>query len=102
VAVRDRSHLLRYANGNIFAALELALERPARAASPTPHDAVALTVTWRGPRAVLRPAAVFLTPAGVYAARRRFTLQSAPWCCLTENLLDAPASLLEATSRICR
>jgi hypothetical protein len=33
VEVRYRSRVLRYADGNIFAALELALERPARPSS---------------------------------------------------------------------
>jgi hypothetical protein len=101
VAVRYRSRPLRYANGNIFAALELALERPALAQSRTPRDAIKLDVTWRGPRAPRLPAHLFLTPTGVYTAHRLFPLQNGPWCYLAENLPDASASLIEATSRIC-
>jgi hypothetical protein len=100
VAVRYRSRLLRYADGNVFAALELALERPART-SPPPRDAIELGVTWRGPLAALRPGTLFLTPKGVYASGRLFALQRGPWCYLAENLPKASASLLEATSRIC-
>lgn len=102
VAVHYRSHLLRDADGNVFAALELALERPALAPSPAPRHGLDLTVTWRGPRASRLPGTVVLTPRGVYAAGRRFPLQRGPWCYLTENLRNASASLLEATSRICR
>jgi hypothetical protein len=101
IAVRYRSRVLRYANGNIFAALELALERPAFARFPRPHDAIKLGVTWRGPRASRLPDSLFLTPTGVYASRRLFPLRRGPWCYLAENLPDAPASLIEATSRIC-
>jgi hypothetical protein len=101
VAVRYRSRVLRYANGNVFAALELALERPALAPSPPPSDAIKLGVTWRGPQAAHRPGTLFLTPKGVYASGRLFPLQRGPWCYLAENLPKAPASLIEATSRIC-
>jgi hypothetical protein len=101
VAVRYHSRLLRYANGNIFAALELALERPARAA-PLPHDSIRLVVSWRGPDASRLPRSVFFTPKGVFSFRRLFPLQRGPWCYLAENLPDASASLVEATSRICR
>jgi hypothetical protein len=101
VAVRYRSRLLRYANGNIFAALELALERPALARSATPPDAIKLGVTWRGPRASRLPRSLFLTSTGVYTPRRLFPLQRGPWCYLAENLPQASASLIDATSRIC-
>jgi hypothetical protein len=101
VAVRYRSRLLRYANGNIFAALELALERPALSRSTPPPDDIKLGVTWRGPRASRLPGNFFLTPTGVYTSRRLFPLQRGPWCYLAENLPDASASLIEATSRIC-
>jgi hypothetical protein len=78
VAVRYRSRLLRYANGNIFVALELALERPARIRSSVPSDAIRLSVSWRGPRASRLPSKLFLTPAGVYRSRRLFPLQRGP------------------------
>jgi hypothetical protein len=102
VAVRYRSRLLRYANGNIFAALELALERPARIRSTVPPDAISLTVSWRGPRASRLPGKLFLTPTGVYRSRRLFPLQHGPWCYLAGNLPNASASLIEAANRICR
>jgi len=102
VAVRYRSRLLGYANGNILAALELALERPALARSATPPDAIKLGVSWRGPRASRLPRTLFLTPMGVYTSRRLFPLGRGPWCYLVENLPKASASLIEATSRICR
>jgi hypothetical protein len=101
VAVRYRSRLLRYANGNIFAALELALERPALAQSPRPSDAIRLRVSWRGPWASRLPGSLFLTPTGVYMSRRLFPLQRGPWCYLAGNLPDASASLIQATSRVC-
>jgi hypothetical protein len=101
VAVRYHSRLLRYANGNIFAALELALERPALP-SPLPPDSIRLAVSWRGPNASRLPRSLFFTPKGVYSSRRLFPLQRGPWCYLAENLPDASASLVEATSRICR
>jgi hypothetical protein len=101
IAVRYRSRLLRYANGNIFAALELALERPALIRSATPPEAIKLGVTWRGPRASRLPRSLFLTPTGVYTSRRLFPLQRSPWCYLAENLPEASASLIKATSRIC-
>jgi hypothetical protein len=101
VAVRYRSRLLRYANGNIFAALELALERPALARSLAPPDAIKLGVTWRGPRASRRPGRLFLAPTGVYTSHRLFPLRHGPWCYLAENLPHASASLIGATTRIC-
>jgi hypothetical protein len=101
VAVRYRSRQLRYANENIFAALELALERPALAQSLTPPDAIRLGVAWRGPRASRLPRQLALTPKGVYTSHRLFPLQHGPWCYLAENLPHASASLVEATSRIC-
>jgi hypothetical protein len=85
----------------VFAALELALERPALAPSPPPSDAIKLGVTWRGPQAARRPGTLFLTPKGVYAFGRLFSLQRGPWCYLAENLPKASASLIEATGRIC-
>jgi hypothetical protein len=102
VAVRYRSRLLRYANGNIFAALELALERKALSRSSAPRNAIALTVTWRGPNAAHRPRQLFLTPIGAYTPKRLFPLQRGPWCYLAENLKDASATLIEATTRICQ
>jgi hypothetical protein len=102
VAVRYHSRLLRYANGNIFAALELALERPPLTRSQTPPAAIKLRVSWRGPQAARRPDNLVLTPKGVYASGRLFSLQRGPWCYLAENLPQAPASLIEATSRVCR
>jgi hypothetical protein len=102
VAVRYRSRLLRYANGNIFVALELALERPALAWSKRPPYAVKLGVTWRGPRASRLPRDLFLTPTGVYRSHRLFRLQRGPWCYLVGNLPNVSASLIEATNRVCR
>jgi hypothetical protein len=102
VAVRYRSRLLRYADGNIFAALELALERPPLFRSLLPPNAIALTVVWRGPNATRRPSQLFLTPAGVYAPKHLFPLQRGPWCYLAVNLPAASASLIEATTRICK
>jgi hypothetical protein len=101
VAVRYRSRLLRFANGNIFAALELALERKALPRSSAPRNAIMLTVTWRGPHAAHRPRQLFLTPIGAYTPKRLFPLQRGPWCYLAENLTDASATLIEATTRIC-
>jgi hypothetical protein len=101
VAVRYHSRLLRYANGNIFAALELALERPPLAQTATPPDAIRLRVSWRGPKAFHLPTNLFLTPTGVYTSRRLFPLQRGPWCYLAQNLPEASASLIEATSRVC-
>jgi hypothetical protein len=88
VAVNYRSHRLRYANGNIFAAVELALERPAKArtAPTTPPNAIKLGVVWRGPKAARLPRSVFLTSTGVYTSRRFFPLKRGPWCYLAENL----------------
>src|SRR5216683_1413109 len=102
VAVRYRSHPLRYADGNIFAALELALERRPLFRSSLPPNAIALTVVWRGPNAARRPSQLLLTPTGVYTSRRLFPLQSGPWCYLAVNLPDASASLIEATTRVCK
>jgi hypothetical protein len=101
VAVRYHSRLLRYANGNIFAALELALERPPLARTARPPEAIRLRVSWRGPTAFRLPTDLFLTPAGVYTSRRLFPLQRGPWCYLAQNLPEASASLIEATGRIC-
>jgi hypothetical protein len=101
VAVRYRSRLLRYANGNIFAALELALERPAVSRSSVPRNAIALRVSWRGPGVARRPGKLSLTSLGVYTPGRLFPLQRGPWCYLAGNLRDAPASLIEATTRVC-
>jgi hypothetical protein len=101
-AVRYRSRLVRSADGNIFAALELAIERPSLVRSPVPPNAIPLAVTWRGPNAAQLPAAVFLTPSGVYARGHLFPLQHGPWCYLAGNLRDASAFLIEATARICR
>jgi hypothetical protein len=102
VAVRYRSRPLRYADGNIFAALELALERPPLARSSLPPNPIALTVVWRGPNAARRPSQLFLAPTGVYASKHLFPLQRGPWCYLAANLPGASASLIEATTRICK
>jgi hypothetical protein len=101
VAVRYRSRVLRYADGNIFAALELALERPALPRSSTPGNAIALTVTWRGPDAARRPRKLFLTPVGAYTSNRLFPLQRGPWCYLAGNLKDASFNLIAAIARRC-
>jgi hypothetical protein len=101
IAVRYGPHLLRYADGNIFAALELALERPSVASSEPPNG-IGLAVTWHGPRASLRPPKLSLTPSGVYSSHRLFRLTRGPWCYLAGNLPDASASIIEATTRICR
>ena len=102
VAVRYRSRLLRYADGNIFAALELALERPPLFRSSLPLNPVALNVVWRGPNAARRPSRLFLTPTGVYASKQLFPLKRGPWCYLAVNLPGSSASLIEATTRICK
>jgi hypothetical protein len=102
VAVRYRSRLLRYADGNIFAAIELALERPSLSRSAAPTDAVPLTVIWRGPNVTQRPRKLFLTPGGVFVSHRLFALSRGPWCYLAVNLPGASASLIKATTRICR
>jgi hypothetical protein len=103
VAVRYRSRLLRYANGNIFAALELAFERaPVRTSARRPRNSIRLGVSWRGPQASGRPRTLLFGPSGVYASHRLFLLQRGPWCYLVENLPNASASLIEAANRICR
>jgi hypothetical protein len=102
VDVSYRSRTLRYANGNIFAALELALERPARAVASARSNAVPLTVRWSGPESARLPRKLYLTPAGVYRAKRLFPLARGPWCYLVENLPNAPAPLVEATAHLCR
>lgn len=102
VAVRYRSHLLRFADGNVFAALELALERPPYAAAAPPANAVRLTVRWRGPGASRMPATLWLAPNGVYATGQRYNLPQGPWCYLAGNLPDPTADLIEATARVCR
>jgi hypothetical protein len=102
VAVRYRSRLVRYADGNIFAALELAVERPSLRRSSVPPNAIALAVTWRGSNVAHMPHDIFLTPIGVYARGNLFPLQRGPWCYLAGNLRDASASVIEATTRICR
>jgi hypothetical protein len=101
VAVRYRSRLLRYADGNIFAALELALERPSVSRSSVPRNAIALRVSWRGPGVARRPGKLYLSSIGVYTPGRLFQLQRGPWCYLAGNLRDASASLIEATTRVC-
>jgi hypothetical protein len=101
VEVRYRSRPLRYANGNIFAALELALEqRSVGQASPPPH-AIRLAVRWKGPRAAHMPSVVWLAPHGVYTSHRFSTLPRGTWCYLGTNLPHASASLIEAINRIC-
>ncbi len=102
VGVRYRSRLLRYANGNIFAALELAFERASVPSSRRPRNSIRLGVTWRGPKATALPGTLLFAPSGVYASRRLFPLQRASWCYLADNLPGASASLIEATNRLCR
>jgi hypothetical protein len=101
VAVRHRSRLLRYADGNIFAALELAIERPSVPRSAAPQNSIRLQVTWRGPRASQRPQQLLLTPIGVYARARLFPLGRWPWCYVAGNLRDAPIAVIEAMARVC-
>jgi hypothetical protein len=102
VEVRYRSRPLRYANGNIFAALELALERtPVRRSAPPPN-AVRLAVSWRGPFASRMPRALSLTPIGVYTSHKLYALPRGPWCYLAGNLPHPSAVLIETTSRVCR
>jgi hypothetical protein len=84
VAVRYRSQLLRYADGNIFAALELAIERPAVPRLAAPRNAIKL-----------------FAPTGVYTPARLFSLGRSAWCYLVGNLKQAPASVIEAETRIC-
>jgi len=102
VAVRYRSRLLRYADGNIFAALELALERHAVSRSSVPRNAIALNVDWRGPTAAQHPGRLYLTPIGVYTRSHLFPLGRGPWCYLAGNLRTASATLIEAMTRVCR
>ena len=101
-SVRYRSRLLRFADANIFVALEFALERPSLSRSAPPPNAITLAVTWRGPEAAQRPGRLFLTPLGVYTTGHLFPLQRGPWCFVAGNLSDASVSLIEATARICR
>lgn len=101
VEVRYRNRRLRYANGNIYAALELASERSAtRRASPPPHS-IQLEVRWEGPQARRRPSTVWLAPHGVYTPRRFSRLPLGSWCYLTFNLPHPSAALLEANNRLC-
>jgi hypothetical protein len=102
IEVRHRGRVLRYANGNIFAALELALERRGSAHPSVPRDAIPLAVRWRGPAAIHYPEHLLLTPVGVYSARHLFPLGRDPWCYLAINLPHVTAQLIEATSRVCR
>jgi hypothetical protein len=101
IEVRYHSRTLRYANGNIFAALELALERPAKAKPSVPADAVMLTVRWSGPNRAQLPRQLYLTASGVYSGKQLFPLSHGPWCYLAENLPGASAALIEATTRLC-
>jgi len=93
VAVRYRSRLVRYADGNIFAALELAVERPSLRRSSVRPNAIALAVTWRGPNVAHMPDDIFLTPIGVYARGNLFPLQRGPWCYLA-GTTGSPSSVL--------
>ena len=74
VEVRHRSRVLRYADGNVFAALELALDRRPKCCPAPPRAAVPLEVRWRGPAAAKRPREVRLGPQGVYARGRLYPL----------------------------
>lgn len=101
VEVRYRSRPLRYADGNIFAAIELALERTSVRRLAPPAHAVPLAVRWSGPRASRMPSVLGLAPHGLYAGHRFFGLARGPWCYLAYNLPHAPVTLLEAVDRIC-
>jgi hypothetical protein len=104
VRVSVRSHVLRYADGNIFAALELAAEERSARRRTAPADGIKLTVSWRGPAAAKRARRLILSPHGVYARGRLAPLPRGVWCYLAWNLPDAvtSAALIETTSRICR
>lgn len=101
VEVRYASRVLRYANGNILAAIELALERRGEKRASAPPHAIRLAVRWSGPLAARMPAVLDLAPSGVYASKRYFGLSRGPWCYLAANLPHASAGLIEATGRIC-
>jgi hypothetical protein len=102
VAVRWRGRLLARADGNVFAALELALERRPRFGATRPHVPIALGLRWRGPRRAGRPVRILLAQDGVYWAGRLFPLPRSIWCYVGGNLSGAPALLVEATTRRCR
>jgi hypothetical protein len=102
VAVSRRGRLLPYADGNVFAALELALERPAIRRPTSPPNGITLAIRWQGPQAGSMPRELTLTPIGAYGAGRLHPLGRGPWCFLAGHLRGAPAELIEATARICR
>lgn len=85
-AVRHDSGLPRYADGNVFAALELALDRRATCCARAPAAAVSLAVAWRGPTASIRPHRVRLGPRGVYVRRRLYPLPTGVWRYVVANL----------------
>jgi hypothetical protein len=101
VEVRYRSRPLRYANGNIFAALELALEERSISQPVAPPHAIRLAVRWKGPLAAHEPSLIWLAPHGVYTPHRFSTLPRGTWCYLVANLPHPSAGLIEATSHIC-
>jgi hypothetical protein len=104
VRVRIGSRVLRYADGNIFAALELAAEERSARHLSAPADGVELIVSWRGPAAAKRARRLILSPRGVYARGRFAPLPRGVWCYLAWNLPDSvtSAALIETTSRVCR
>lgn len=90
ISVSFAGHVLPYANGNIFAAFELAFELPpAAAVQPVrSDDAVPLSVVWRGPAAHSRPQALLLTPTGIVANGVLRPLGRGIWCYLSVNIPD--------------
>jgi len=86
VEVRHRSRVLRFADGNVFAALELALDRRPVCCSLAPRDAVRLGVVWRGPGAAARPRQLALGPRGVSTGGRLYPLPVGVWCYVVINL----------------
>jgi hypothetical protein len=101
--VSFQSRILRYADGNIFAALELAFERSPRSVAPAVADGAMISVAWKGPDAAIRPTRLLLDPHGVSQSGRLFPLPRGVWCYLTANLppTSASLSLIEASARIC-
>jgi hypothetical protein len=95
VEVDYRSHRLRYANGNVFAALELAFERRRVVRRTAPRCAIRLTVQWKGPRAPERPSTLWLAPGGVYVRHRFSRLPRGTWSYLAANLPHEARALPE-------
>jgi hypothetical protein len=104
VRVSYRSHVLGYADGNIFAALELAAEETSMRSPTAPVAGLLLTVSWRGPASAQRARRLILSPAGVHTPGRLSPVPHGAWCDLAGNLPNSidSAALIEATARICR